>query len=97
MSKYNTEITSNTSGYTSSITLEPGIWNIFVSATTWGGGSGILQTSHDNDTFFNLKDIQGNIVSFAENDVKEINGGVILRTNNITNVSGFYLVAKKAI
>jgi len=97
MKRYNenTEITANTSGYTSSITLEPGLWNLFVTSTSWASGSCDLQVSADNVIFFDATE-NDTVVSFTENAVKEINGGLILRLDVSGNVSGVYLVAKKS-
>ena len=96
MTKYNTEISTNVSGVSSSIALDPGIWNIFVTATSWSSGTTTLQVSHNNVTFFNLKDSLDEDVTFTADGAEKLNGGLFLRASNNKDISGFYLVAKES-
>lgn len=94
---FDTEIKTSLSGVSQSIILTPGLWNLFVTAPVWGGGTSTIQVSSDDVTFFDAKDDSNTSLVFSENGVKEINGGIILRVNNSSAISNFYLVAKKAL
>lgn len=90
----NTEITATATGATNSITLPDGIWNIFITSSSWGSAN--LQVSYDNSTWFNVQENSADVV-FTSNSVKEINGGLLLRLDVGTYVANIILTAKKVI
>lgn len=90
----NTAQIANASGASPSITLEPGLWNLFVTSTGWGSAD--VQISHDNNHWFDLEDADG-IVNFTADSVQEINGGVLLRLWVNSYDQDINFVAKRAL
>jgi predicted outer membrane repeat protein len=91
----NTEIIATTTGPSSKfITLEDGLWNIFITSSNWGSAN--IQISHDGSTWFNAQENNADIL-FTTNSAKEINGGLFLRLNVVSHSANINLVAKKVI
>lgn len=87
----NTKITATSTGTTSPIILDSGIWNIFIESSTWG--SATIEVSNDT-SWFTVMENDENLV-ITSNTVREINGGLLLRLNVSAYSADIILTAKK--
>lgn len=95
--KYNTEIVANTTGYSDTIPLEEGVWNIFVSSPSWGNADLVVK---EGGKFYDAKSAYTGTygkINFTEDSVIEINGGIVCGLNVNSIASGITLVAKKSL